>query len=663
MRYYGINVSHEELRYILKTNNDGSSAYDIISGSRLFGFDGYGIHYTYEDIINGKVSLPIICHTIKNNYYHFIVVYKINKKNILVMDPSSNIYKISYEYFKSIYLNTSIVIYPVKEIKNSFKYIDLFSYIIDYLKNESKTFFKIIMYSIIVIIINIIVNYYLVICLDKIIPNYRYDIFLYLTIIFMNLYLIKNILDYIKNKYLIILENNIYSKLNINIIRKIFNLPYLFFKSFSTGEVMSRINDLEVLKNYISNIFVNSILNILFIIFSSIILININLKLFIILFIVIFIYYVIVLLMKNNYVLKNEKLIESYSYYNKVLNDSIYSYEIDNNLNLILNSIKRLEFSFNKYLFKNKDLEVFLNNQSIIKNIIIDIGYILSIFMSIIYLNKNIISIGELFLFNSIIFYFIEPFKNIIDLNYKFHYIKNILNRISDLLMIKSELNSTSNSKLIGDIHINNLSYKLDNFELNNINIYINYGTKFLVYGSSGSGKSTIIKIILKYLNDYEGSVYINNINIKDIDKGIIHNSFTYVSQNSYLINDTLKNNIIYDRSISDLEYEQVINICNLNSFRDSKNNRNSFMIEDNGFNISGGQKQKIILARSLLKDSNYIILDEALSEVSNDEEKEIIKKLFDIYSDKTIIYITHKKEIIDLFENKYHLERREVSD
>ena len=81
-------------------------------------------------------------------------------------------------------------------------------------------------------------------------------------------------------------------------------------------------------------------------------------------------------------------------------------------------------------------------------------------------------------------------------------------------------------------------------------------------------------------------------------------------------------------------------------------------MIEDNGFNISGGEKQKIVLARSLLKNSNYIILDEALSEVGFNEEKEILDKIFMFNKEKTIIYISHKKEIIDLFKDKYKLER-----
>ena len=82
-------------------------------------------------------------------------------------------------------------------------------------------------------------------------------------------------------------------------------------------------------------------------------------------------------------------------------------------------------------------------------------------------------------------------------------------------------------------------------------------------------------------------------------------------------------------------------------------------LIEDNGFNISGGEKQKIILARSLLKNSNYLIFDEALSEISIEEEKEILSRILKKYKDKTIIYISHKEEISTLFKDKFLLERR----
>ena len=190
------------------------------------------------------------------------------------------------------------------------------------------------------------------------------------------------------------------------------------------------------------------------------------------------------------------------------------------------------------------------------------------------------------------------------------------------------------------------------------MSLRIKYGDKFLLYGKSGNGKSTIMKIIMKYLTDYKGSILFDNINLKDISENIIHDNFTYVSQNSYINNDTLKNNIIYDRFISEEEYEEVISICNLQKLRDSNKLRNNYLIEDNGFNISGGERQKIILARSLLKESNYIILDEALSEVDLNEEIDIINKIFNKYKNKTIIYISHKEELLSLFVNKYKLER-----
>ena len=119
MRYFGLEASHEEVSYILNTDIDGTSAYDIINGCRTFGFDGYGIHYTYDEIINNHISFPIICHVKIDNMFHFIVVYKVKRNKLIIMDPASIRDKITKEEFKKIYLNTSLVIYPVKEISFS----------------------------------------------------------------------------------------------------------------------------------------------------------------------------------------------------------------------------------------------------------------------------------------------------------------------------------------------------------------------------------------------------------------------------------------------------------------------------------------------------------------------------------------------------------------
>ena len=153
------------------------------------------------------------------------------------------------------------------------------------------------------------------------------------------------------------------------------------------------------------------------------------------------------------------------------------------------------------------------------------------------------------------------------------------------------------------------------------MDIKIKYGSKFLIHGNSGIGKSTIMKILMKYLNEYEGNIYLGKQNLKDISHDNISNNITYVSQNSYINNDTFENNIIYGRNIDRNKFEKVLEVCNLKKLRDKNKLRNNFMIEENGFNISGGERQKIILARSILSDFNYLILDESLSEVGYKEE------------------------------------------
>lgn len=661
MKYYGCEASHEEVTFILKTDIDGSNAYNIINGSRNYGFDGYGVHYTYEEIINNEISFPIICHIIKNNMYHFIVLYKVNKNTITIMDPSTNITKISFDEFKEMYQNTSLVIYPVKQVNSLRNKNKLLEVILSYLNLEKNKIHKIILISILLIMISILLNYYTLIIIDYILPNYNLSILIKLTIMFLITAVIKSSINFIRGKLIIDINSKISISLNNDVIRKLFNLPYQFFKNKSTPEVISRINDLKDLKDSLTEIIINVSTNILLVLISMIILLKINIKLFIIYLIEIIIYILVLIIYKrtnNKYI---DNILINESNYNKTLNESIYSYEINKNLNLLPETLKKIEISNIKNIFNHKKYETSLNTQHFIKELTTNLTYIFSIFISSIFIHKNIISIGNFLLFNSLIYYFTDPLKSILDLEPNINYIKNVYRRINDLLLVTTKEELATNRFIVGDIVISNLSYTNSLIPLfDNVSLKIEYGSKFLLYGESGSGKSTLIKILLKYLEDYKGEILIDNKNIKDISSNIISNSVTYVSQNNFLLNDTLKNNIVYDRKIKDEEYENVIHLCNLDILRNNKL-RDNMIIEEDGFNISGGERQKIILARSILKDSEFIILDEALSEVGVKEEKEIIKKLFDYFKDKTIIYISHKKEIISMFKDKYKLERSKV--
>ncbi len=658
MKYYGCEASHEEVTLNLKTTKEGTTALNIINGSRLYGFDGYGYHYSYEDIISNKVNLPIICHINKNNMLHFIVIYKINKNTITIMDPSSNRTKISKELFKEMYLNTTIVIYPVKQVNNNYKKNK--SIFITYLMLNKLSLLKLLVINIFIILLGIILNYYSFIVIDYILPNYNIKTLILITIILFITLIIKMILSFNNNKIIIKLNDKLSNDINNDVIRKLFYLPYQFFKNKSSSEITSRMNDLKTFLDLFINVIVTILSNILLILFSMILLLIINYKLFLIYLIELIIYFIIILLNKTKLKNKNENLMINEEKYNKTLSDNINSYEINKNLNIIEPQIIKSQTKYKIYTKTKLSYYNSINKENIIKDHISDLSYILFIFLSTILINNKNLSLGNFFLFNQIILYFVTPIKDLLDLSDTIDYIKNIYRRINDMILINNEKETETEELIEGNISIKNLSYSHNDIDyiFNNVSFDIKSKSRFLIYGNSGYGKSTIMKILLKYLKNYKGEIYINDKNIKDINSNIIQNSFTYVSQNSYINNDSIKNNIIYDRDISESEYENIINLCNLNTLRNRSVLRDKYIIEDNGFNISGGEKQKIILARSLLKNSNYIILDEALSEISFEEEIEIINKIFNYFNDKTIIYISHKKEIIELFKDKYKLER-----
>jgi ABC-type bacteriocin/lantibiotic exporter with double-glycine peptidase domain len=171
-----------------------------------------------------------------------------------------------------------------------------------------------------------------------------------------------------------------------------------------------------------------------------------------------------------------------------------------------------------------------------------------------------------------------------------------------------------------------------------------------LILGSSGTGKSTLLKILYKYYEVNRNQVFINNHDINDFTIKDIRENITYISQNELLYNDTIRNNIILDRDITEKDFFKVCNMVYVNDIVKDNILSYNYTLEENGANLSGGQRQRIILARSLLKNSKIILIDEGLNEIDINLERKILKNIFSYYKDKTIIIISHRLDNMDLY-------------
>lgn len=635
IQYYGGYIPKTILEEKTKTTRSGTNAYNLIEAAKELGFEAYGMNYKLD---MKTPFLPAIFHVVIDNYNHFVVIYEINKekKYLIVADPASKIKKMSFDEFNKIFTGKILIFYPIRKIVKYQK-----PKVIPYIKKMiiNKKFLICFILSFLTIIISLCFLIFL-----KQLLNLNKNMLL--PILF--LVIIKYIVNMIKDHYIISYNKKINSDCNINIYQNILSLPYAFYRNHTTGETISRIQDMDNI-NSIVGISLLIITDFLIMIFTGIMLYAINKVLFLVSFIISLIYVI-------NYFVYNKKLIiaiEEFklkkSLYTSYITESIVGFESIKGQNLTDHFIEKFKIKNADYLKSTVNYEKIKANISNQLNLINDIIPITLLTLGSVLISKNLLTLETLVLFYIILTYFLNPIQNLIETSMIFKDIKISLEHILELSVKQKQIPRTS----IGNIELNDISFeKNDQKILNKITFKINLKDKIMFIGKSGSGKSTILKLLKQYYQ--ANNILVDKENINNLDFG---SKVTYISQNEFLFTDTIMNNITMGKDISEKKLKKVIKICELeNIIKRDPLGLNS-LIEENGFNFSGGEKQRIILARSLINIQDYLFIDEGLGEMDKNLERRIIKNLFKYYKDKTIIIVSHRLDNIDLFNKVIKLE------
>ena len=417
--------------------------------------------------------------------------------------------------------------------------------------------------------------------------------------------------------------------------------------------MLSKINDLSYIKNFISKIIVTIFLDFLLLIVATIT-IYYKIKEVLIIFVITQILYILIVLIFNNYI-KNItiKRQEATATLNNTIIESVSTFETIKGLNIEDNIIYKFSKDYSSLLNITFDIDKLNNLLTFLKEMIINICLITVDY----YIFKNIMNgistTGDYLTITILSSYLIYPISNIMDLSYEYHYIKNSIKRADTFFEVEEEkIHDKRKLTVNGNIKIMNLKYTFNNkcYVLNDINLFIKNNDRVLILGSSGSGKSTILKLLYKYLEADRKTIYINGYDINDYSLSDIRENITYVSQNELLFNDTIRNNIILGREVSEIDYLNICKILHIDDIVKDSIQGYDYVLEENGINLSGGQRQRIILARSLLKNSNIIMIDEGFNQIDITLEREILQDIFTYYHNKTFIIVSHRKENSDLY-------------
>lgn len=663
VRYYNGNYSKEYLRTITNTTKDGVTAFALLEAAKNIGFDAVGVTGDALDI--AKKNLPCIAHVvIQNKYKHFLVIYKIDKKNKVIMlaDPSQGLVKMNVNDFEKMSTKVFLFLKPNKKIPYVKSESRVKNIIYNFLDENKKLLFIILLLSLLYNIISIMTSFNF-----QLIMNYalrhgsKYNLYI-IFISMLILYILKELLIYIRNLVVNFISLKLDYSLITNVYSHILSLPYSYYRNRPVGEVIMRINDLGELKDSVSQLIVTFLLDIFLIIITLIFLFIINFKLTLIVVFTLILYFLVTFIY-NKILFKMLRLNKKdSSAVNTFMVESIEGVMSIRGSNAFLQFKDKFSSLYNNFIISSYNFFKKYNTLNSINNFLISILIVVIITMGSIFVIDGNMDSSSIITYYSVLCFFLEPVKNVANFDVVIKKSRISIERIEELLMVEEEKILLDNQKITGKLK-NILfkdvtfSYDFKNNVVNKLNLKIDEGEKVVIYGKSGLGKSTVAKILTRYLDIERGKVFINGYDINDYNLWSIREGITYVSQNEFLLTDTIYNNINM-KGTRDAEYIfdvcKMIGVDKIVKFKDGGYN---MILEENGSNISGGERERILLARAFVRDSDVYILDESFSEIDSLGEREILGKIFSKYKDKTIIVISHRMDNNDLYDRKICME------
>ena len=664
IRYYNGNISLNKLMEMTKTTKNGTTFYNLSEAASKIGMASKA--YYVDDFNNISVySCPFISQVIRNGYTHFVVVYKISKDKLLIMDPALGSLYMSREKFLNIWTGYIMMFEKVKILPNykDEKYINKLLY--GLILNNKKIIDNCLLLTLMFCFLTIAYSVYLKVMIDKVLNQDKY-LLIVISLIFFIVILFRSLTNLFRNQMLSYFNMKVDISLFLNSFKRILLLPYNYYKNKTTGEIISRVNDLSYIKQIISQLLTTVFLDIVLLLFSLVCLYFINSKMFVISFFIAILYVIIIFIYPRFIKTKIYESQAEVAKVNSYLVESISGLETIKGLRCEKMVNDRLESYYTKAQATIFDYNIISNGVLFLKDLIFYVGVLLINYVGCVDIMNGNFTVGSLLTFNTILGYFLNPLQNFIDLADDYVYVRGVFKRANGLYEVKlDDLESKNGLRVEGDISFNNLDFSFNGKDqiLKSIKIEFKAKEKILLLGNSGSGKSTLLKILYKYYDVSRGMVLVNGIDINDFSISDIRDDIIYVSQNETLYTGSIKDNILLNR---DIDYKDFLDMCCYlevdNIIKDNLLGYD-FLLEENGANISGGERQRIILARALFKKGNIILIDEGLSQMDIDLERRVLKRIFSIFKDKMIIVVSHRFNNMDLYDKVFKLKDGMVDD
>lgn len=675
-KYYGKLVSIHKIRKLCQTTRNGVNFLGISEAAEKLGFRTYGVRLSLEQL--KEVELPCILHWNQN---HFVVLYKISRGKYYLSDPASGLISYDEKEFsknwfstKELHAGLSLLLSPgpnFYQLDEEEAELKLgWNKIVKYFFKYKKLFIQLTLGMVLGTILSLIAPFMTQAVVDIGINSKN--------ISFINLILIAQLMLFVGSTAVSFIRSwimlHISTRVNISILTdlliKIMKLPMSFFDLKTHGDIMQRMSDQQRIESFLTGSTLNTVFSLVNMMIFGTLLIIYNKTIFLVFFVSTVLYTIWILAFMKYRRQLDEKRFKIAS------EDQTYMIEMIQSIKDIkLNNAQKQKRwgweALQARLFKFKVESLALSQfQSIGSMAINQAKGILIIYISAKAVIDGEITLGGMMAVQYIVGMVSNPVESLLGFMQSYQDAKISLERLNEIYGTEEEENIKIDylTQLPDNrtIEIKNLTFRYfgagNDPIITKLNLTFPEGKTTAIVGTSGSGKTTIIKLLLRYYNPEEGEILIGGKKLDQIDFGLWRDSCGSVLQENYVYADTIERNIAVNDEFADKELlNNAINIANMNEFIADEPFGLATKIGTAGKGISQGQRQRLMIARAVYKNPDYIFLDEATNSLDANNEKEIVEKLDQFFNKRTVIVVAHRLSTVKNADNIVVLEKGEV--
>lgn len=663
-KYFGKTLSIAQIRNLSETTREGSSLKGLDEAAKSIGFSTMAVKINCNMLVDDP-PLPCILHWNKN---HFVVLYKIEKKNetyyFHISDPGFGIIQYHQEEFikqwigesanenttegVALFLETTPEFsesqFDKKENMASLRF--LAHYLYEYKSLVGQLAIGLLAGSLLSLIFPFLTQSIVDVGIQNRDLNFIYVVLLAQIMLFLG----KMGIEIVRSWILLHLS----TKINISIISdffiKLMRLPISFFDTRMTGDIMQRIGDHHRIEQLLTVSSLNTLFSLINLLIFSIVLLYYDYRIFIVYLIGAILYIIwITFFLNKRKILDYKTFSQSSREQSKVIEliNGMQEIKMHNAEEKKRWDWERLQAQLFELRIESLSVEQW---QSVGGNFINQMKDIFVTFLSAKLVMDGSLTLGMMLSVQYIIGQLNSPLLQLIDFIKQSQDAKISLERLGEIHEKEDEedIKQQYTTEIPNmDIEIKDISFRYTGskqYVFENLNLVIPYQKTTAIVGTSGSGKTTLLKLIMKFYEPNTGEIKINDTNLKNISPRFWRDHCGVVMQDGYVFNDTIAENIaVGENEIDQQKLQKAVDIANIKDFIEELPLNYNTPIGNEGIGISGGQRQRLFIARAVYKSPEYIFFDEATSALDANNEKIIMQNLEQFFEGKTAIIIAHR--------------------